>query len=321
MFDTPVALLVFNRTDTTQRVFSEVAAIQPRQLFVVADGPRTKAEWETCTEVRRIATTVDWPCELQTNFAEANMGCKARVSSGLDWVFSNCERAIVLEDDCLPHSSFFAFCAELLDRYQDDKRITSIGGNNFQDGSGAIADSYYFSRYPHIWGWASWRRAWRHYDVSMREWPALRRNRWLNDILDEPMAIEYWRRIFDATFFGDIDTWDYQWTFTQWVQSGLAIVPSYNLVANIGFGIDSTHTHDANAVPQKAVEEMPTPLRHPSKVSRDAAADRATFRHNFYSHRGARTMRAKAGLVAWRWLLQGLDAARFEARLRRAHEV
>ena len=174
--ETPVAFLVFNRPHTTDKVFSEIAAANPRKLLIVADGPRPDqpGEAERCVAVRAIVDRVDWDCEVLTNYSDINLGCKARISSGLDWVFDTVEEAIVLEDDCLPHPSFFRFCEELLVKYRDDERIAQIGGVNFQSGRRRTNYSYYFSRYAHIWGWATWRRAWRHYDVALKAWPLIR---------------------------------------------------------------------------------------------------------------------------------------------------
>src|SRR5512139_3287315 len=169
---TPVAFIIFNRPDTAERVFAEIAKARPPKLLVVADGPRANrsGEAEKCAATRAIIDRVDWDCEVLTNFSDTNLGCKNRVSSGIDWVFEQVPEAIILEDDCLPHPTFFRFCEELLERYRDDERIGMISGDNFQLGQKRTDASYYFSRYNHIWGWASWRRAWRHYDREASAW-------------------------------------------------------------------------------------------------------------------------------------------------------
>jgi hypothetical protein len=179
---TPVAFLVFNCPDTTIRVFEEIRCARPPKLLVVADGPRADrpGEADKCQAVRAVIETVDWPCEVLKNYSDVNLGCKIRVSSGLDWVFEQVEEAIILEGDCLPHPTFFRFCEELLETYRDDERIGMISGDNFQFGRKRGDASYYFSRYNHIWGWASWRRAWQHYDRNMAIWPKFRDDHWLN---------------------------------------------------------------------------------------------------------------------------------------------
>lgn len=276
--NTPVAFLIFNRPDETRQVFAEIARARPRRLLVVADGPRRTEEAALCAETRAIVERVDWDCELLTNFSDVNLGCRRRVSSGLSWVFEQCEEAIVLEDDCLPHPSFFPFCEELLARYRDDERVSMICGNNFQRGRRRSAYSYYFSRHVTVWGWASWRRVWRHYDVEMRLWPELRETSWLRSLLVNPAAVEYWRETFDRTHAGEIDTWDYQLFFSWWAQNSLAITPEVNLISNIGFGPGATHTKDVlNTMAALPAEEIPLPLEHPPYLFLDREADHFAF--------------------------------------------
>ncbi len=281
--ETAVAFIIFNRPDTTERVFAEIAKAKPPKLFVIADGPRLghPTDSEDCTAARAIVDRVDWNCEVLANFSPVNLGCKRRVSSGLDWVFDTVEKAIILEDDCVPHPTFFRFCEELLEQYQDDERVVQINGVNFQLGRKRTEYSYYFSRYNHIWGWASWRRAWKNYDVDMRTWPEIKKGRWLRDLLVGKDAVRYWTRMFDKVFHGHIDTWDYQWTFACWIHGGLSIAPHTNIISNIGFSQEATHTKKANVFSALPHEPMLFPLRHPPFVIRDAIADDYTCARMF----------------------------------------
>jgi hypothetical protein len=290
---TPVALLIFNRPDTTKRVFEAVRQARPPKLLVVADGPRLRHAGESalCDEARSIATNVDWPCEVLTNFADSNLGCRKRVSSGLDWVFRSVPEAVILEDDCLPDATFFRFSDELLERYRDDERVMMISGDNFQFGHRRTGQSYYFSRYTHIWGWASWRRAWQHYDVDMKLWPAIRDGGWLRDLLDDSASVRHWMKIFDRVYRGEINTWDYQWTFACWLQSGLAIMPSMNLVSNIGFHAGATHTAADSPFSGMGTEPMQFPLDHPAFMVRDRLADDFTQRTHVNENIAARLRR------------------------------
>lgn len=282
MLEVPVAFLIFNRPDTTRRVFAEIARARPKRLLVVADGPRSLDEAEKCAAARSVIDQVDWDCEVLTNFSDVNLGCKRRVSSGLDWVFEQCEEAIILEDDCLPHPTFFSYCAELLGKYRDEERVMMISGNNFQFGRKRGSYSYYFSCYAHIWGWASWRRAWRYYDVHMERWPELQETSWLQSVLDDPDAIRHWRQVLDKSFAGQIDSWDIQWVFTCWARNGLTVLPNVNLVSNIGFGREATHTkNDIYGVAGLSLEEVALPLKHPPSVLRNEDADRFTFNRIF----------------------------------------
>jgi hypothetical protein len=275
--------LVFNRPDTTARVFEVVASVRPRKLLVVADGPRPNlpGEAEACAATRRITEKIHWPCEVLRNYADTNRGCARRVATGIEWVFQNVEEAIILEDDCVPDPTFFRFCDEMLERYRDDERVMCISGDNFQGGRRRTDDSYYFSLFTHIWGWATWRRAWRHFDLDMALWPAFRDGGRLNDLLDDEDAVAYWQAIFDQVHRHEIDTWDFSWLFSAWVCGALTILPNVNLVTNIGFDARASHTTTADAALRVAAEAMAFPLRHPHFVVRDSRADRFTQMHHF----------------------------------------
>ena len=276
---TPVAFIIFKRPDTTQKVFEAIRQAKPPKLLVVADGPRADrtGEAEKCAATRAIIDRVDWNCKVIKNYSEINLGCGKRVSSGLDWVFDQVEEAIILEDDCVPHPTFFHFCEELLERYRYDDRIASISGQNVQFGSRRTEYSYYFSRYPHIWGWASWRRAWQHYDFDMKLWPEIKARNLLRDILQDPEAEKCWSEIFQSIYERRIDTWDFQWTFVCWIHSRLSILPNANLVSNIGFGTESTNTDDENSrYHNLATEAIKFPMKHPPFIIRNAQADKFT---------------------------------------------
>lgn len=277
---TPVVFLIFNRPDTTEKVFEAIREAKPSQLLVVADGPREDrpGEEEKCAATRAIIDRVDWDCEVLKNYSEINLGCRKRVSSGLDWVFKTVESAIILEDDCLPHPSFFRFCDELLEKYRDDERVMVVAGNNFQVDEPRTEYSYYFSRYNHCWGWASWRRAWQYYDDEMKLWPEVRDGGWLEDMLSETGAVKFWTEILQSCYEKKKNSWAYIWTFTCWVQNGLTILPQVNLISNIGFGGEATHTtHKKSKFANMPIEAVNFPLNHPPFMIRDAKAD--TFTH------------------------------------------
>lgn len=281
-----VLLLVFNRPESTRQVFEAIRAARPPRLYIAADGPRPsrEGEHERCNEVRQIATDVDWPCEVKTLFREINLGCKMGVSTGIDWFFSHEEEGIILEDDILPVPSFFPFCDELLDRYRHEDKVGLISGCNLISKHYNCPHSYFFSRYNHIWGWASWRRAWQHYDVEMRAWPEWKASRLLQQMSDGSRAFESsWSSQFDDTHAGKIDTWDYQWTFAFWRHGMLAVLPAHNQIRNLGFGPEATHT--TVAYPIYLVESQPKPLtfplRHPARIERSLAADRLIERRVF----------------------------------------
>lgn len=283
MFNTPIVFIIFNRPDTTERVFAEIAEVRPRWLLVIADGPRADHynDVEKCAAARAIIDGVDWDCEVLKNYSGVNLGCKRRVSSGIDWVFKTVEEAIILEDDCLPHPTFFRFCDEMLEHYREDTRIAMISGDNFQFGKKRTDYSYYFSRYSHIWGWATWKRSWENYDVDMKLWPKKRDGGWLQDIFGDNKTVRYWRKLFESVYRGEIDTWDYQWTFSCWIHNTLTILPNINLVSNIGFGSEGTHTTIKNECAEMETEPMAFPISHPEYILLDLLADTFTEKHMF----------------------------------------
>jgi hypothetical protein len=277
---TPIAFLVFNRPDQTKKVFEAIRKAKPEKLLVVADGPRKErsGEAEKCNAVRAVVEQIDWNCEVLRNYSEVNLGCKQRVSTGIDWIFEQVEEAIILEDDCFPHPAFFSFCEELLCRYQDDERIMMISGTNYLHEWKSTVQSYHFSYYGGIWGWASWRRAWKYYDVSMKLWSETEVKDRVRDVLCDEEQYKARSEIFDKTFAGEIDTWDYQWSFARLSQSGLSIVPSVNLISNIGFGQDATHTtSDAATLSNLSTLDLKLPLEFNQVVAVDRDYDRKLF--------------------------------------------
>jgi hypothetical protein len=276
---TPVAFIIFNRPDTTKRVFEAIRQAKPPKLLVIADGPRVDrpGEAEKCAAARAIIEGVDWECEVLTNYSDINLGCKIKVSSGLDWVFSQIEETIVLEDDCLPHPSFFPFCEELLERYREDTRIAVISGQNVQFGRKRTDYSYYFSRYNHCWGWASWRRAWKNFDYDMKLWPFVRDNSWLKDILKDDASVKYWTKIFQDVYDGKINSWAFRWTLSCWLHNQLSVLSNVNLISNIGFGEESTNTKQSTSIfSNMSTDNLEFPLNHPQFMIQDTNADEIT---------------------------------------------
>lgn len=271
----PVVLILFNRPEPVARVFAAVRAARPLRLLLIADGPRADhpADRENCAAARAAVAGIDWPCRVSRLYAEENLGCRRRIVSGLDWVFAEEEAAIVLEDDCLPDATFFPYCAELLARYRDDARVMTIGGHRMQGSSTVEGPSYRFSRYPSLWGWAAWRRSWRRFDADLGEWPALAATDWIERLFADPRAASYWRLLFNQVRAG-FDAWDHAMSFACFRHGALSIHPSVNLVANIGFGADATHTRQpGHPAAKRRARATAFPLVPPPAVAADAAAD------------------------------------------------
>ncbi|MEN8263815.1 MAG: glycosyltransferase family 2 protein [Nitrospirota bacterium] len=275
LVETPILFLIFNRPDTTRLVFNKIREVKPRFLYIAADGPRqtVPGEDKKCRAAQDIISQVDWDCKVHTLFRNDNLGCKKAVSSAITWFFSHVEAGIILEDDCLPDRSFFFFCEELLERYKDDEQTMMISGDNFHILSGEHTHSYYFSRYCHIWGWATWRRAWELYDADLKQWPNIKENNVLDRIFPNKNLVDYWSSIFEMVHQNKIDTWDYQWFFSCLANNGLSIVPHVNLISNIGFNSSATHTKEANKYANMAHSSIESPMNHPRSVERDLKLD------------------------------------------------
>lgn len=272
---TPVALIFFNRPQTTARVFAEVARAKPDKLLLIADGPRAghAGDEANCAATRAIVERVDWDCEVLRNYSDVNLGCKMRPVTGINWVFKNVEEAIILEDDCLPHPSFFRFCEELLELFRDDERVMMIGGTNLL-GEWTSNASYHFSYFGGTWGWATWTRAWQFFDAELKDWPEIAESGAIESILPNRRHAEYWKDYFQKVHDGTIrDAWDYQWLLACWLQSGFRIVPAVNLVSNIGHGDDATHTVEVSKTASIATMPMAFPLRHPQYMVRSVELD------------------------------------------------
>jgi len=264
----PVLFLIFNRPDTTRQVFEAIRAAKPPKLYIAADGPRSNRPGEAarCEEARKIATAVDWDCEVKTLFRNENLGCGKAVSQAITWYFEQEPEGIILEDDCLPDPTFFRYIDELLLRYRNDSRVAVISGDNLQTKPRRDANSYYFSLFNHVWGWASWRRAWVNYDFDIASWPQLG---------DRLVARALTAMFDEVREKGDsFSVWDYQWTFTCWREGMISILPAVNLVKNIGFGEDATHTtgDNSNDVSSRT-RPLEFPLRHPVHMIVDSVAD------------------------------------------------
>jgi hypothetical protein len=280
-FGTPIALLNFNRPQMTRRVFDVVRKIKPRRLLLVADGPRESRPDDTrlCAEVRAIFDEIDWECEVFRNFSATNLGSFKRNSSGLNWVFDTVEEAIILEDDCIPSLTFFPYCEELLERYRNDPRVGVIGGNNFGFPEvGHENDSYFFSAYPTIWGWASWRRVWQEVDLSMSWWEPKAGKKKLQTLFPWPADWKYYHQIYENIHSGKRkNAWDYQLLLSCFRHSQCGVIPRVNLVSNIGFGADATNCTEPTPWQDFPRGELAFPLVHPANVLRSVTVDHAIF--------------------------------------------
>lgn len=279
----PVLFVIFNRPDTTQLVFDQIRLAQPTRLYIAADGPRPGSanDAELCKQTREITRQVDWPCEVKTLFNDENLGCKYGVSAALNWFFANEEEGIVLEDDCLPANSFFKFCDTLLEKYRYDTRVRHITGCNLQQGKKWGDASYYFSNRTHVWGWASWRRVWDDYDITLAKYDKENVKEMMLNIYPDDLVAECWANIFNETKTGKNNSWAYALDFVNFFNNGLIIIPNYNLISNIGFSGNATHTIDENNLyANNSLQEFEE-MTHPTVILPEKAADLAIQYYEF----------------------------------------
>ena len=273
-FNQPILLIIFNRPDATAQVFEQIRLNKPKKLFIAADGPRqgNVNDAENCKLAREAVATIDWDCEVETLYHDTNLGCGRAPATAITWFFNNVEAGIILEDDCLPNNSFFDYCETLLHKYANESRVMMICGTSYQP-KALTDDSYYFSRYPHAWGWATWRRAWEHYNFELTNDSEEERLTALKRVFATPREVKLWRnnlRMIDS----GLDAWDYQWMYWMWKNNGFCIVPWKNMVANIGFGQNATHTLDERSSQSKMQRHDLIEIHHPSAIAVNEQADK-----------------------------------------------
>lgn len=281
MFKTPVLLISWRRPKKTLMVIKKIQQVKPLKLYLACDGVdlNDKNSHKNVQETREILNNnINWDCEIKKLYRDKNLGCKIGVSDAISWFFSNEEEGIILEDDCIPHLDFFHLSSVLLEKYRHDKRIWSITAHNQQEGKKHGTGSYYYSRYAHCWGWATWRRCWKEYDPDIKKWPEIKKNKILKNVFDNKRQFKYWEKIFDNIYYhSKPNTWDYQWSYTCFLNSGLTIIPNINLINNIGFDSNATHTIKGRSKTNNSelnfINSGIFPLIHPPQIIRSKSAD------------------------------------------------
>lgn len=297
----PILIVSYNRPDHLRRLINALRPLSPTSLFLATDGPNPHYPNDAAKVAANratLASEIDWPCRTHNLHFSSNQGCRVAVSRSISWFFEHVTEGIILEDDCLPNSDFFPFCSILLERYRHDLRVWAISGSNFQQGRWRGDGSYYFSRYSHCWGWATWRDRWQFYDGDLIHWPVLRDSGLLDTIFENPIERDYWSSIFERLLsHGKPDSWAYRWTLTCFMNSGLIALPNHNLVQNIGFGPNATHTFSSHN-PASDTRSLSI-IRNPSFVLRNIQADQFTFDNVFHVQHPSfgRRFFAKAKLI------------------------
>lgn len=303
MFTVPVLLIVWRRPDALRQLINVLRQVKPSCLFVACDGPSSERPYETLKVAATqalIKTEIDWHCDVRTLYSAVNQGCCIGPKRAIDWFFEYVDEGIILEDDCIPHVDFFDYCAQLLGRYRSNSRIWCISGNSYLSSFNQIPSSYYFSRYTLTWGWATWKDRWINYDLSLSNWPFLRDSGLLSQLFEDRYELDYWSEIFERSYSCKevITWWDYQWFFAALIRDALTVTPVQNLVSNVGFGPDASHTLNPDTAIHPALPLGP--ITHPSFVVRHRDADSYTYAHHYGGIRRRRLRTIKARLVR-RW--------------------
>lgn len=279
----PILFITFNKIEETKKVFKSIQQEKPQKLYISSDGPRQTHPddlLKVITIRNYILSNIDWPCKIRTLFFDKNLGCKYAVSSAISWFFLHEEMGIIIEDDCLVENDFFLYCSTLLDKYADDEKIYQINGTCFLNQFN-IDESYFFSKYSHIWGWATWRRAWQHYEINSFSFES----DFLKINFYSEIEKQYWHHTLKQYYENKIDTWDYPWTFTILKNNGLCIYPKKNMVTNIGFGPNATHTKDINSPFSNMIIEKNEKIIHPKSIFINNQLDFAAFIAAYYKEK------------------------------------
>ncbi len=279
MIKTPVVLICFNRPILTKKVFKQIKKKKPSKLFIIMDGPRHKysEDLKNIKKVKKIFREINWKCKVYKDYAKENLGLKRRVVTGLNWVFKKVDKAIILEDDCYPTDNFFTFCESMLNFYKDNKKVLAITGNNFQT---APIDnkSYYFSKYSHIWGWATWRSTWDLFNDEekyIRKFLNSKKFKRINKIVDEQ---NYWKSMYYQIKRGSLKSWAFYFLINIWKKDGLTVTPNKNLIINLGINnISSSNKNDPNLKINLSKTDIKFPLTHPEIIKVNETADNKVF--------------------------------------------
>jgi len=284
MFNCPILVIAFNRPDHASKILEAIRVIQPSQLYLAIDGPRTgnMADETAVEKTKLVFEGIDWPCTITRLYRDKNLGCKRAVSGAITWFFEHVESGIILEDDCLPAKDFFLFCEDMLERYKDETTVMHINGVNYQMGNHRGKADYYFSKVCHVWGWASWKRAWQRYDIDLNHIDTFFDDNLYKSVINYKSAKPFWKGSFVNTRNGMVDTWDYQWVFTIWKNNGLVVAPNYNLISNIGFDALATHTKFFDKrVSARQLEAMPSKKTYMDILVPNYEADQFSFNSMF----------------------------------------
>tara|TARA_X000000950_G_C13859478_1_gene638087 strand:- start:491 stop:1447 length:957 start_codon:yes stop_codon:yes gene_type:complete len=280
---TPLLILLYNRPNVTKTLFNKIKKMKPSTIYIAADGPRANdpVDSELCNRVRNIFSKINWNCKIYRKYNKKNFGCKNSITKSIDWFFKREKYGIILEDDCIPSLDFFWITGILLKKYENNNKIFCISGSNYTKNFKNDNNSYYFSKYPHCWGWATWRRAWRKNDPYIKFWPKFKNTLDWKSINNSITENRYWNKIFDRCYKGKFNSWAYPWTLSVWKNKGLTIIPKENLVKNIGYGTNSTNSFFRDIGDIYKTKKIQRTIKHPKLIRPDVKKDNFVFNNHY----------------------------------------
>ncbi len=281
--NSPILITAWRRVDKLEQLLLAIKENKPEKIYISCDGPR-KNNNDDKERIQKVKATIDklidWDCDLYKLYNRDNLGCRGAMIKAINWFFDNESEGIILEDDCIPNNEFIPYCSKLLKKYRKNYKVWNIAGTNYQQGLHRGDGSYYFSKYFHCWGWATWKDRWLNIDEYIISWAKAKEALLLKSIFNDPLEIKFWTDIFDKFYKHNIpDTWDIEWTYTCLINEGYTIIPNVNLVKNIGFDKEATHTKFT--IDQYSNSSLILPIKHPTFLVNDSDADRFTF-YNHY---------------------------------------
>lgn len=290
----PILINFFNRSEPLKLVFEAVRRAKPKVLFLSQDGAREDNESDKMNifKCREVVKNIDWDCKVYYNYSEENLGCGKRMSSAISWAFEFVDRLMILEDDCVPGDDFFPFCEELLEKFKDDLRVSMISAmNHLEKYENYNKDSYIFCNSGAIWAWATWKREWEMYDFSM---PFMERTNAIEKIKTSSYPYYYKKDLirqgkdrYSKYKEGQrLTSWTFQYNMIRFLNHQVTIVPSVNLMSNVGLTGESTHASSSIKQIPKGLQSlfymktgnMQFPLKHPEYMYCDDYYDRMVWK-------------------------------------------
>jgi len=243
MESAPVLLLAYNRPEKLSQLIQRIRVLRPSVLLVSVDGPKISkpGDKDLVLATQKIIQSIDWDVKIETRFREENIGLRLAVQDSVNWAISQYGKVIVIEDDAVPGPQLLDFFNFNLQKFADDQKVMHVSGYNVVPPQNLLSETgSRFSRYPESFAWATWERAWKHYDENLT-WGLESSVRDIAKITGSTTSALRWKLNFHDAAAGRIGSWAYRWISSMWSQNGTTVAPNRNLLSYSGFD-EGTHT-------------------------------------------------------------------------------